>query len=168
MKKADIEAQLARHPNTVFRCNNSYYQITEIVHEKGWSSRSKPTWRVKSIHIGFNRDTNTLSVGKEASFTMPLSKVDMIAFNDLEATETHMIMMHVRREKERAENKIRDERFRVLSQDIKELFKEIGTKEYVWVDSHARGSAQAVITMSFNDLEILFASLQASIKTGGN
>jgi hypothetical protein len=165
MKKADIEKQLAEHPDTVFRCGGSHYQIRGIVQEQGWRTDSR-TWRVQPVHIGFNSETNTLNVGKETSFTMPLSKVDWIAFYNLEELEKFMIEQSIRIEKEKAEDKIRDEKFTVLSKELQIVLRLIGTKDFISVQNNGRGSVRANISMSLEDLEKLFNVLQTGIETG--
>ena len=168
MKKADIEKQLAEHPETVFRCGGRHCQIKGIVQEEGWRTNSR-TWRVQPVYFGFDSHTNTLNVGKETSFTMPLSKVDWIAFNNLEELETFFIEERVRIEKEKSEEQMRQEKFTVLSKEINQLLVEVGmSKNVFWIDNTFQGSKIINMRMGMNDLEKLATILQASIKTGGN
>jgi hypothetical protein len=165
MKKADIEKQLAEHPETVFRCGGRHYQIKGIVQEEGWRTNSR-TWRVQPVYFGFNSETNTLNVGKETSFTMPLSKVDWIAFNNLEELEKFLIEERVRIEKEKTEEKMRQEKFTVLSKEINQLLVEVGMSKNVWIDNTFQGSERVNMRMGMEDLEKLATILQTSIKTG--
>ena len=167
MKKADIEAQLARHPETVFSCGSSYYLITGIVREEGWRTNSR-TWRVKTKHVGFNSATKTLRISDESSSTKPLSNVDWWKSIDLESFEKEMIEQQIEQEKEKAEENARHERFVVLGEEVRKLLMEIGMKKNVWVTSFYHGSETIQVRMGMDDLEKLSTILQASIKTGGN
>jgi hypothetical protein len=164
MKKADIEARLAEHPETVFQCGRSYYLITGIVHEEGWRTNSR-TWRVKTKHVGFNSETKTVKVGDDSSWTTPLSKVDWARFNDLESFQTQMIEDQIKREQTKLENNVRKEQFEVLSKDMRNLLKEIGTEQFVWIDQ-SDATDRVTIRINFDDFKKLLTTLQASIKTG--
>lgn len=165
MKKADIEAQIAEHPETVFICGNYYYLITGVVREEGWRNGSR-TWRVKTKHVGFNGATKTLRVSEESSITKPLSNVDWVKCNDLEAFEFQMLEEHIKKETEKAEENARQERLVVLSQEVEKLLVEAGIKKGVWIVNTFHGSKQVSIKMDLDDLEKLSTILQASIKTG--
>ena len=165
MKKADILAQIARHPETVFLCGGSYYLITGIVREEGWRTNSQ-TWRVKTKHVGFNGATKTLRVSEESSITKPLGNVDWVKCNDLEAFEFQMLEEHIKKETEKAEENARQERLVVLSQEVEKLLVGAGIKKGVWIVNTFHGSNQVSIKMDMDDLEKLSTILQASIKTG--
>ena len=166
MKKIDIEARLAEHPETVFQCGRSYYLITGIVQEEGWRTNSL-TWRVKTKHVGFNSETNVLKVSDERSHTVPLSKVDWARFNDLESFQTQMIEDQIKREQTKLENNVRKEQFEVLSKDMGNLLKELGTEQFVWIDK-CDATDRVTIRINFDDFKKLLTTLQASIKTGAN
>ena len=162
MKKAEIEKQLAEHPDTVFRVDRSNCIITRVVQEKNmYNQRAMPTWRVYVKPVGLQQDTDELEVDNECRYTYPLGKVDCARWNTLEETKTALIDMRQQNRTVKSEEKKRRESFPAVRKELEDLASWFGIEKMRVDDTW--GSDITKITMTFNDAYKLIALMQASL-----
>jgi hypothetical protein len=162
MKKADIEKQLAEHPDTVFQIDRSQYIITRVVQEKNqYNMRAMPTWRVYVKSVRLDEDTNELQIGDESRYTYPLGQVHYARWNTLEETKTALIDIRQRWSDVKSVEKKRRENFPAIQKELQDLARWFGI-EKMWVED-TWGNDQTKISMTFNDAYKLIALMQASL-----